>query len=105
METNLGILYILSSGMRFFSVTLALVPLVKHVSHVDSYKANISLLFLCTSIFSGAGASDWVIVFGHFFFVLIDSLSNGKINVVYTYVSWYSILFSKRSLYNSEWIV
>ena len=44
--------------MRFSGVTLALVPPVKPVSPVASEKADISLWCLCTSFYSGAGASD-----------------------------------------------
>ena len=39
------------------------------------------------------------------YFVLINYLSNGTINVVYSSFSWSSIFFSKSYLNNSEWIV
>ena len=55
--------------MRFSGVTLALVPPVKPVSLVAADKLDISLRCLCTSISSGAGASDGVIMFGPFSYV------------------------------------
>ena len=68
---------------------LALVPPVKPVDTVAADKADISLQCLCTYISSGAGAYYLVIMFGYFFssFVIRDSLSNGTINVVYSFVS------------------
>ena len=44
--------------MRFFLVTLAIIPPVKYVSPVVSDKADRYLRCLCTYISSGVGASD-----------------------------------------------
>ena len=44
--------------MRFSGVALALFPPVKPVSPAAADKADKSLRCLCTSIYSGAGASD-----------------------------------------------
>ena len=44
--------------MSSSGVTLTLVPTVKPVYPVDAEKEDVSLRCLCTSISSGAGASD-----------------------------------------------
>ena len=46
--------------MRFPGIILALVPPIKPdlVSPVALYKTDIPVLSLCTTIYSGAGASD-----------------------------------------------
>ena len=44
--------------MSFSGVTLTLVPYVKPVSNVAEDKEYVSLQCLCTSIYSGASASD-----------------------------------------------
>ena len=86
--------------MLFSGVTLALVPPDKHelVSTVAPDKADISLRCLCTNIYSGAGASDLLIEFGSFFtyFLLVYSLQNVTMKVLYSSVSWSSISFSKH---------
>ena len=73
--------------MRFSGVTPTLVLPVKKFSPVAADRADISLWCLCNSIYSGSGTFDLVIMFGPFFiFLLIDYLSNGTINVVYSYM-------------------
>ena len=95
--------------MYFPGVTHALVPLGKPelLPPVSQDKENRLLVSLCTDTTSDAGASDLEIKFDLFLtiFLLIDSLSNGTINVLYNYVSWYSISYLKKLLYNSELIV
>ena len=100
-------IYFFLFGIHFSGITFALVPPVKLVFLVADDKADRSLRCVCTSIYYGAGASDWVIMFGTFFsyMYLIDSLSNSTINVVHSSVSSSSIFFSKHYSYHSEFIV
>ena len=70
MKTNLGIIYISFFGMRFYGVTPALVPPVKHVSNVATDKQNMSLWCMCTYISFGAGGSDSLIMLGTFIYIL-----------------------------------
>ena len=59
MEIKLGILYFsFSLGCVFSGAVLTLVPPVKYISPVAADKEDVYLRFLCTTISSGAGASD-----------------------------------------------
>ena len=82
-------IYLFFFGMRFSGVILSLVPPFEPVSPVAANKVDRSLRCLRTSIYSGSGASDCVIMFGPFFHFLYWHifLSNSTINVVYSSVS------------------
>ena len=77
--------------MRYSGVTLALVSPVKPelVSPDAPDKTDIQAQILWNTIYSGASASDWEIELGPFLyiFILLDSLSNGTIHVLYSSVS------------------
>ena len=89
----MGFIYFWFFGIRFSGVIFTLVPHAKPDSLIDEDKEDVteavSLSFFRTTNYSGAGASDWEIMFGFFFsyFMFINYLSNGTKNVLYTSVS------------------